>query len=86
MRKMVVGLFGMILLLLSSCSSNINTDVNNEIPEANINSEIGHESSSVLPVVEDGVALWRFTPSGDTPVLTIGAVSRIVSTDTWQEA
>ena len=44
MRKMVVGLFGMILLLLSSCSSNINTDVNNEMPEANINSEIGHES------------------------------------------
>ena len=81
----IIAILVIVATLFSACTMNKDIEVN--MNTESDREEVPLETEEVMqPVVEDGVALWRFTPSGDTPVLTIGAVSRIVSTDTWQEA
>lgn len=81
----IIAILVIVATLFSACTMNKDIEVNTNTESDR--EEVPLETEEVMqPVVEDGVALWRFTPSGKTPVLTIGAVSRIVSTDTWQEA
>ena len=81
----IIAILVIVATLFSACTMNKDIEVNTNTESDR--EEVPLETEEVMqPVVEDGVALWRFTPSGETPVLTIGAVSRIMSTDTWQEA
>lgn len=81
----IIAILVIVATLFSACTMNKDIEVNTNTESDR--EEVPLETEEVMqPVVEDGVALWRFTPSGETPVLTIGAVSRVVSTDTWQEA